>query len=263
MFRCAAAGMEAVEARSAHVFPRHTHDRYGIGVIQAGGQKWQSGRGAVEAVTGEMIACNPGEMHDGSPLDEGGRAWRMLYFEPAQLAEALAEVTPGGVGRSELPRPVVADAAGAARFNRLFATLTGASGAERTGRAEELLLMILARLIRDPDETPAARSTPPPILSAKRLIDEDPTQRLSLSDLARASGLTRFQVLRGFAKATGFTPHGYLVQRRIGMARRLIAAGTSLAEAAVSSGFADQSHMTRTFVRAFGVSPGVYAEAVV
>lgn len=84
---------------------------------------------------------------------------------------------------------------------------------------------------------------------------------MSLNDLARLCGISRFQVLRGFARETGLTPHAYLVQRRLQMARRLIAQGMDLAEAAASSGFADQSHMTRAFVRTYGLSPGRYAAA--
>jgi AraC-like DNA-binding protein len=44
-------------------------------------------------------------------------------------------------------------------------------------------------------------------------------------------------------------------------ARGLIASGMPLAEAAAHSGFADQSHMTRLFVRSFGMAPGFYARA--
>jgi AraC-like DNA-binding protein len=51
------------------------------------------------------------------------------------------------------------------------------------------------------------------------------------------------------------------MQRRIDLARRLIANGSPLADAAVTSGFADQSHMTRLFVRKYGLSPGAYAAA--
>lgn len=74
--------------------------------------------------------------------------------------------------------------------------------------------------------------------------------------------MSRFQLLRGFAGATGLTPHAYLVQRRIHLARRLIATGIPLAEAAIASGFADQSHMTRIFTRNHGISPGAYALAM-
>ena len=80
---------------------------------------------------------------------------------------------------------------------------------------------------------------------------------MTLAELACASGLSRFQVVRGFSRAFGLTPHAYLVQRRIDLAHQLILKGAALSEAAVASGFADQSHMTRHFVRRFGFAPGV------
>jgi AraC-like DNA-binding protein len=52
------------------------------------------------------------------------------------------------------------------------------------------------------------------------------------------------------------------MQRRIHHARHLIDGGARLAEAAADSGFSDQSHMTRLFVRSFGMAPGAYAKAV-
>jgi AraC-like DNA-binding protein len=82
-----------------------------------------------------------------------------------------------------------------------------------------------------------------------------------LLDLARETGLSRFQVLRGFVRVTGLTPHAYQVQRRVALARGLIARGRPLAEVAATCGFADQSHMTRQFVRIYGVSPGMVATA--
>lgn len=74
--------------------------------------------------------------------------------------------------------------------------------------------------------------------------------------------MSRFQLVRGFARSFGLTPHAYIVQRRLDAARRLIAAGTGLADAASDCGFADQSHFTRVFVRRYGLTPGSYAEVM-
>jgi AraC-like DNA-binding protein len=87
-------------------------------------------------------------------------------------------------------------------------------------------------------------------------------ERSALPTWQDLAGVSQFQLLRAFDKAIGFTPHAYLIQRRVQLARKLIAGGAGLAEAALASGFADQSHMTRIFTRSFGLSPHLYAVAV-
>lgn len=89
-------------------------------------------------------------------------------------------------------------------------------------------------------------------------MDDDPAAELALSTLAAAAGLSRYQFLRAFSRLTGLPPHAYLLQRRVQRARRLVRAGLPLAEAAAASGFADQSHMTRCFVRSLGLTPGAF-----
>ena len=84
----------------------------------------------------------------------------------------------------------------------------------------------------------------------------------SLAELAALSGVSRFQLLRGFAREIGTTPHAYLVQLRVRRARRHLAGGKSPGEAAALAGFADQSHMTRAFVCHFGITPARYKAAI-
>jgi AraC-like DNA-binding protein len=261
MLRCAVAGVEAVAAETSHVFPRHTHEQFGIGVIFRGAQKSLSGRGMVEAGPGDTITVNPGEVHDGAPIGDTGRAWKMLYFDPPLVAKARSDISEGRTGTFEFSFPVMRNAGLADRFKRLFAALTADNDADAAAGGEEALLALLAEVMGEQGDAVIDRTPPRAIRLAKTMIDDDPASPISLSDLARESGLSRFQVLRGFARATGLTPHVYMVQRRIDRARRLIAGGTGLAEAAFASGFADQSHMTRIFVRTYGFSPGVYAKA--
>ena len=253
------AGIDAVMAQSSHSFPRHMHDQYGIGLIDRGSQKSASGRGPVEATAGDVITVNPGEVHDGSPIGDHGRAWRMLYFDPALVAEAIGDIREGGGGTFELAEPVVRDRRVAGLFASLFQGLidNGTRGATDLG-GDEILLILLARIsgAAVPDST-----VPRAIGIARDYIDSDPVAPLSLSDLAQVTGLSRFQVVRGFARATGMTAHAYVMQRRLQLSRRHIARGMALAEAALAGGFADQSHMTRLFVRSYGLSPGEYAAA--
>lgn len=262
MLRSAIAGVEAVDAETSHAFPRHTHEQFGIGVIYRGAHRSLSGRGMVEAGSGDTITVNPGEVHDGSPIGDAGRSWRILYFDPSLIADAAGDMSEGKTASYEFHNPVIRSVRVADRVGRLFSVATSADRADLRIRWEEMLLMMLVAVMREKSTVDGSRRVPDAIQRARSLIDDDPTAPVTLSDLARESRLSRFQVLRGFARATGLTPHAYIVQRRIDHARRLIAQSTPLSEAAIASGFADQSHMTRVFVQKYGISPRAYADAV-
>jgi AraC-like DNA-binding protein len=258
--RSHAAGVLPVVAESAHAFSRHTHDQFGVGVIESGAQKSRSGRGPVEAGPGDVITVNPGEVHDGAPIGHAGRRWRMLYLDAPRVVESACFVDAFAGGGYEFECPVIGDSRTAVAFDRLFAAVTSDDPVAPLA-AESLLLELLVALRAPRAGAQRIAGVPDSLARATSLIDDDPSAAVTLADLAAVSGLDRFQVLRSFARATGMTPHAYLVQRRIDMARRLIASGRALAEAAVASGFADQSHMTRIFVRKYGISPGAYARA--
>ena len=252
---CEIAGVLAVEAETAHAFPRHSHEQFGFGLIERGAQRSMSGRGVVEAQTGDIITVNPGEVHDGAPLVDTGRAWRMLYLDPDLIAETACDANEGKTRTCEFVHPVLRDDALTGTFRVLYGALTNPQEDGMDLRRDEALTVLVDCLLRE-RTLGALPAVPAAIRLAQELIDDDPTAPVGLAELARVSGLSRFQVVRGFSRAFGLTPHAYLVQRRIDLVRQLIASGAALSDAAAASGFADQSHMTRHFVRRFGFPPG-------
>ena len=118
MLRCATAGVQAVVAETRHVFPRHTHDQFGIGVIHQGAHRSLSGRGVVEARKGDVITVNPGEVHDGAPLGDHGRSWRILYFDPPIVAAAVGDMSEGKTEAFEFSDPVISGWAAGAMVRR-------------------------------------------------------------------------------------------------------------------------------------------------
>ena len=83
----------------------------------------------------------------------------------------------------------------------------------------------------------------------------------ALTDLAELARLSRYQLVRQFSKAYGLPPFAWLQQHRLSRAQALIAGGTSLLDAALKSGFSDQSHLTRAFARYRGFTPGTWQRA--
>jgi len=185
------------------------------------------------------------------------REWRMLYFDPTAVAR-MAEAE--GANTFEVVRPAVHDPVLAARFARLFACVTAASPDPLL--LTESLLRLVMNALRRHGLRPPRKESSPSVRKALARLDGDPASPISLTELAKLVGVNRFQLLRGFAREVGTTPHAYLVQRRIQFARRLLVAGRPIVEAAIDAGFADQSHLTRAFVRQFGITPGRYVAAV-
>jgi AraC-like DNA-binding protein len=254
---CAFQDVHAVEARSRHAFPRHTHDSYGIGLIVRGAQRSWSGRGTVEAGRGNVITCNPGEVHDGVPIGDS-REWKMLYLAPPLVGAIVADIREGVTGDFEFADPVIQKHAQVRAFEAAYDALTARY--TDAGRTQERLILLLAGLLHA--KPPSSAFVPPELARAKARIDDDPAATITLAGLAREAGVSRFQVVRDFARFTGLTPHTYIVQRRLDAARAMIATGATLADAAAACGFADQSHFNRTFVGRYGVTPGTYAGAV-
>lgn len=246
-------GVTGTRLASRACFARHTHDSFGIGVIEGGAQRSWSGCGLVEAGPGDLITVNPGEVHDGAPVGSEGRRWRMLYFEPAVVGALAHDLSEQKDDTLEFKAPVFADPVVARRlFLMLFRRL--AKGGDISDIACEAALLDLLSRLSVRTARPSVKDTP--IRRAKDFIDDHPERRIGLDALARLSGTSKFQFLRAFTRATGLTPHAYVVQARLKRARRLIAAGEPLAAVAVRCGFADQSHLTRVFARSYGFTPG-------
>lgn len=99
---------------------------------------------------------------------------------------------------------------------------------------------------------------------ARRLADHlerNGMEPLTLRALEDETGLSPYSIIRAFRRDVGTTPHAFLMHLRVRHAARLLVAGESIVAAAAEAGFADQSHFTRHFKRAFGMTPGRYVRA--
>lgn len=78
---------------------------------------------------------------------------------------------------------------------------------------------------------------------------------IEIGALAQIAGRSPFHFCRVFSRSVGMSPHRYIVHQRLQRAVELVREGRSgLAEIAVSTGFADQSHLSRWVRRAYGIT---------
>jgi AraC family transcriptional regulator len=83
--------------------------------------------------------------------------------------------------------------------------------------------------------------------------------KLSLEQIAAEFGLSVSHFSRAFKASTGLPPHQWLLRQRVKAAKQLMTIrDLPLSEIAISAGFANQSHLTRVFSAAVGVSPAAW-----
>lgn len=245
-------GIDRIEARFfGDAFTPHRHDTYALGVTLYGVQTFRYRGERRISTPGKAIVIHPDELHDGGAGTEHGLRYRMLYLEPALLRQALPP-------RAELPflsDPVVGDAS-------LVRTLWGSLEDLETGLDElaadqwvEDIAACLSRHMRGPSRITTKIDTAR-MESVRDYLAENAERGISSNELESAAGLDRFEIARQFRRLFGTSPHRYLVMRRLARARALIERGRPLAEIAVDTGFADQSHLNRQFKKAFGMTPG-------
>lgn len=248
-------GAHAVQMCSDRSFDKHWHDTFGFGLMDQGGQMSASGRGQVQALAGQIITTNPGEVHDGVPLQQQARRWRMVYITPQLLADTVGHTD------VELARPVLDDAMLHGVIDTLLRHWTTTTTGQDHGIQEELLTRAIGLLVQRHSCRPEldARRTSLGQVSECLLdqLDAPPT----LAELAKLAGLSRYQLVRQFSQAHGLPPFAWLQQHRLRHAQALIAKGSALSDAALNSGFSDQSHLTRAFARYLGFTPGSWQRA--
>ncbi|MEM8775397.1 MAG: AraC family transcriptional regulator [Pseudomonadota bacterium] len=96
-------------------------------------------------------------------------------------------------------------------------------------------------------------------LAVRDFIQDQLDQQIGLTALAALCDLDVYQFSRAFKSRTGTTPYQFLKDARLHRAEEMLTnSQDSIADIAYACGFSSQSHMTATFTKHLGVTPGAY-----
>ena len=226
------AGVHGMHIDSARHYGRHWHDTFGVGPLEHGAQTSTRGRGSVDAYAGDLITCNPGEVHDGRPLGGPSRRWRILSFEPSAMAELSFNAIRAGATTIEITQPAIRDAELRAAFSTLFGCIDRwrpARSATDSLACDEALADTLQLLTARYTTTPPDDAVDGDMKRVRDRLADEVAEPPTLAALAAMTGMSPYQVLRRFKAAYGMPPHAWLLQQRAERARKLIQSGVSVA----------------------------------
>ena len=121
--------------------------------------------------------------------------------------------------------------------------------------------LVVAMLRRCPGSAFVRRPGPqdPRIQAAIDRIENDYATPLSVDDLARTAGMSRYHFSRRFRDVVGESPYKFLVRVRVERAADRLRAGRSVTEVAYEVGFGGLGRFSQAFRARYGVLPSRYA----
>ena len=228
--------------------PRHSHPQPTIAIVLRGGYAGRFGTSDRECPPMTLLVEPAGAAHTNR---FGGMLTTVLTLSLGSTAPPALE----SVGRQP-------------RFTRdPYSAGLAQQAASELRRPDELTplaveglaLELVTRLAR----TPVESGVPGWLHGARDLLHERYAESLRMDDVASAVGVEPDRLARTFRRVYREPMASYVRRLRVRAAADLLLAGTDTTIAAIAAevGFADQSHLTRSFVRTIGTTPARYRAA--
>ena len=238
-------------------FPNHFHDYYVIGFIESGERCLSCKNRKYTVEPGDLLLFNPRDNHTCEQINGRTLDYRCINVPPETMSKAAFEIT----GKEYLPyfSPAVIFHSELASLLRELHMIIMEE--EKDFRKEEIFFFLLEQLIEEFSEEGIEQSGPEENRETKIIcnyLEKNYMKNITLDELSGLTGLSKYYLLRSFTKQKGISPYRYLETIRIDRAKKLLEQGVLPIEAALQTGFTDQSHFSNFFKKFIGLTPKQY-----
>lgn len=254
-----APGIKALSCMNNFIFSSHIHNGHVLWLNSEGGEQYNL-KGCTDILQpGSVSIIEPGIVHSNRPWHSSRRHLRSLYLDENFFLYLEKLLTGEPSGKLTLPTSVVED-----RRCWQGAILLHEAIISNQGQLfiDELIVSLFLKFrVLQLEKVVSYRFSDRKSDRVKSFIEfmrARLSDDISLDNLAEIGSCTSYHVIRLFRNQVGMSPHAYLIQLRLERARELLDDGQNIADAALLSGFSDQSHLTRRFKKRYGLTPGVY-----
>lgn len=237
----------------------HSHEHWSLGAITNGISTFIYREDSFAVSAGDLVLMNPHWAHACNPINDQPWAYLMMYVDTQWLTDLRFRM-----GLLEAPRwqdlhtAVLSESNLYDGFCQLADCLLDRQCVieDKQARLEVYLSELMCKMSDQPDisQQPAADT----LVQVARYLDHHLTENISLQTLCALSGYSASHLIRSFRQAFGFTPHAYVLNRRIQLGQSELKQGISIADAALNAGFADQPHFQRAFKQRVAATPNQY-----
>ncbi|NJJ36129.1 AraC family transcriptional regulator [Clostridioides difficile] len=238
-------------------FPNHFHEHYVIGFIEKGQRYLSCKNKEYTTSTGDLLLFNPFDSHTCEQIDNKVLDYRCINIKPEIMKKTVFEIT----GENYLPKfnqSVIFRSELIPLLQELHHIIMEE---ELDFKKEELFFFLIEQLIEEytePNLQFNLEKTSIEIQAVCDYLEDNYAERILLDELSAIAGMNKYSLLRNFTKLKGITPYRYLENIRVNKAKRLLENGVEPIDAAIQTGFVDQSHFTNFFKNFIGLTPKQY-----
>lgn len=254
-------------------FGYHYHDFHKILILVSGDVTYCIEGRTYDLKPDDIVLVNAGEVHKPVIHSDAPYERIIIYVSP----DFLSEYQECGNDLSLCLRQALA---GKSHVLRLHASRSGKLGAsiralDRSLRDNdyacelyhrilflEFMIQLNRAALHNHIEFIDDSASNPKTLSILAYLNEHLTEDISIDDLSARFFLSRYYLMHTFKEQTGYTIGGYLLAKRLFLARELIADGTPITEVCYACGFRNYSTFSRAYKKSFGESPRDYRQSL-
>ncbi len=257
-------GLELLSCSDAsYHFSPHFHDSYCIWFNTRSAEAYTLKGNSGLLSIGDIGIIAPGEVHSNCSFDANARQLLTIYLNDSSLRAMSSHIFGHSDSSVEFRTGFYRDKENFTELHSLWHILRQSNSAlERQISLCTTFARLISRYSKPSYQVPTVGHEQKRVAQIIELFHERLADNIGLDDLAKQIDCTPFHLIRFFRKAIGLTPHAYLIQLRLEKAKDLLRRGQSLVDVSLSTGFTDQSHLTRHFKQKFGVTPGYYRHQI-
>ena len=240
----------------------HYHTFHKVIILLAGKAGYAIEGERYDLSPGDFVLVGRGSIHRPEVAEDDFYERMILYIDPAYLTSLSTEDCDleSCFRQAQTAFRYVYRDEGGSRVRQLFETLArtsreGGYGAVLLERAQFLELMVeVNRVCRGGHQVQAAAGDRK-VVALLQYLNLHLTEELSIDQLAERFYISKYHMMRRFRQETGYSIHGYLTEKRLLLAQRLLAQGVSPSEAGERAGYQDYSTFSRAYKKHFGRGP--------
>lgn len=251
---------------SSYLYNEHFHTTLSIGAVEDGQVAYTHQKDKYILKPNFLAVINPNKIHSCNPIYNESRTYHMIYIDKDWCKELQKSIFTNTQSFIEVSKVNIENKELFQKYLKLNYTLLDQESSFL--EKEELLQEFLTELFQkycncQKTKKKEFSNIEQKVELAKNFIKNNYLENITIGEISKYVELSEFYFIKQFKAHTFLSPHQYMLNCKIDMAKNFLFDGMDIVEVALSLGFSDQSHFNRVFKKFVAATPNEYKKSII